>query len=96
MKKYLAIIFNFLLLAIPAVVWGGEGLDIPAGMEKKVDLANLSGISRFFARWYNDNLWVYAAIVTVLMGLVGLSIALATDLILKMIGLEVSKIEHHE
>jgi hypothetical protein len=96
LKKYLAIILNFLLLAIPAVVRAGEGLDIPEAMEKKVDLAKLSGISYFFAKWYNDNLWAYATIVTVVMGLVGLGIALAADLILKMIGLEVSKIEHHE
>ena len=65
-------------------------------MENKVDLTNLSGINYFFAHWYNDNLWVYAIIVTVLMGLLGLLIALVTDIILKMIGMEVHKIEHHE
>ncbi len=96
MKKYPAIILNFLLLAIPAVVRAGEGLDIPEPIGKKVDLAPLTGISHFFASWYNDNLWVYAIITTVLMGLVGLAIALAADVILKMIGMEVSKIEHHE
>jgi hypothetical protein len=32
----------------------------------------------------------------VLMGVVGLAIAAATDIILKMIGMDVSKIEHHE
>ena len=61
-----------------------------------MDLANLSGINHFFAGWYNDNLWVYATIVTVLMGVMGFVIALVTDVILKMIGMEVSKIEHHE
>ena len=65
-------------------------------MGKKVDLANLSGINYFFASWYNDNMWVYAIIVTVLMGLLGLLIALVTDIFLKMIGMEVHKIEHHE
>jgi hypothetical protein len=65
-------------------------------LEQKVDLANLSGINLFFASWYNDNLWVYATIVTVLMGLVGLAIALVADVVLKMIGMDVSKIEHHE
>ncbi len=49
-----------------------------------------------FARWYNENIWLYAIIVTVLMGAVGLLIALVTDIILKMIGMEVHKIEHHE
>ena len=31
-----------------------------------------------------------------IMGLAGFAIALVTDVILKMIGMEVSKIEHHE
>ena len=65
-------------------------------LEKKVDLTNLSGLNYFFGKWYNENLWVYALIVTMLMGVVGLLIAVGTDLILKMIGMEVSKIEHHE
>ena len=41
-------------------------------------------------------MWLYAIIVTGLMGLIGLIIALVTDIILKMIGMEVHKIEHHE
>ncbi len=96
MKRWSAIILNFLLLAAPALVWAAEGLDVPEELGKKVDLANLSGINYFFAQWYNDNLWVYATIVTVLMGVVGFAIALVTDVILKMVGMEVSKIEHHE
>jgi hypothetical protein len=96
LKRWSAIILNFLLLAAPALVWAAEGLDVPEELGKKVDLANLSGINYFFAQWYNDNLWVYATIVTVLMGVVGFAIALVTDVILKMVGMEVSKIEHHE
>ena len=97
LKRFLVIIFNFFLLTVPsALLWAGEGLDVPEELGKKVDLTNLSGINYFFAHWYNDNLWVYAAIVTVLMGVLGLAIALVTDVILKMIGMEVSKIEHHE
>ena len=56
----------------------------------------MSGLNYFFASWYNDNMWLYAIIVTVLMGVIGLLIALVTDIILKMIGMEVHKIEHHE
>jgi energy-converting hydrogenase Eha subunit E len=61
-----------------------------------VDLANLSGLNYLFASWYNDSIWLYATVATVLMGVVGLAIAFGTDVILKMIGMEVSKIEHHE
>jgi hypothetical protein len=96
LQRFLVIILNFMLLAVPSALWAGEGLDIPEELGKKVDLANLSGISYFFAHWYNENLWVYAALTTVLMGLVGLAIALVTDVILKMVGMEIHKIEHHE
>ena len=96
MKRFSALILNFLLLAVPALVWASEGLDVPEELGKKVDLANLGGINYFFAHWYNDNLWVYATIVTVLMGVLGFAIALVTDVILKMIGMETHKMEHHE
>ncbi len=97
MKRLGLILSHFFLLSLPsALLWAGEGLDIPEELGKKVDLSNLSGINHFFAGWYNDNLWVYAIIVTLLMGLLGLAIALVTDVILKMVGMEVSKIEHHE
>jgi hypothetical protein len=97
LQRFLIIILNFMLLAVPsALLWASEGLDIPEELGKKVDLNNLNSISYFFAHWYNDNLWVYATLVTVLMGVVGLAIALVTDVILKMVGMETHKIEHHE
>jgi len=84
-------------MALPGtLLWASEGLDIPQELGNKVSLANLSGINYFFAHWYNDNLWAYAGMVTLLMGLLGLAIALVTDVILKMIGMEIHKIEHHE
>ncbi len=97
MKRLWVLIFNILLLTLPALAWAGAGGGEKASkLEQKIDLAKLSGINLFFARWYNDNLWVYATIVTVIMGVVGLVIAFCTDIILKMIGMDVSKIEHHE
>jgi hypothetical protein len=66
-------------------------------LDKKIgNLDKLSGLNYFFASWYNDNMWLYAIMVTVIMGVVGLIIALVTDVILKMIGMEVHKMEHHE
>jgi ABC-type phosphate/phosphonate transport system permease subunit len=94
LKRLWVIIFNVLLLTVPALAWGAA--EKAALLEKKIDLSTLGGINYFFAKWYNDNLWVYALIVTVLMGVMGMLIALVTDVILKMIGMEVSKIEHHE
>lgn len=96
MKRLRVIILNFFLLTIPmSTVWAAA-VKKAEKLERKVDLANLSGLSYFFAKWYNENLWIYALIATALMGIVGLAIAFCTDVILKMIGMDVSKIEHHE
>jgi hypothetical protein len=94
-KRYLVLILNFFLLAVPStLVWAAA--EKAEALEKKIDVAKLSGLNYFFASWYNDNMWLYAIIVTALMGVIGLAIALVTDIILKMIGMEVHKIEHHE
>jgi ABC-type phosphate/phosphonate transport system permease subunit len=79
---------------MPALVWAAA--EKAEALQKKVNIANLTGVNYFFAKWYNENMWLYALIVTVLMGVMGMLIALVTDVILKMIGMEVSKIEHHE
>ena len=95
MKRLWVIIFNLILLSVPsALVWAAA--EKAEALQKKVDVTKLSGINYFFGSWYNDNMWLYAIIVTVLMGVLGMLIALVTDVILKMIGMEVSKIEHHE
>ena len=74
----------------------GEGLDVPEALTKKVSLEGLSGISLFFAKNYNEHLWLYAVYCTVLMAAVGMAIAYLTDFILSALGLDVSKIEHKE
>ena len=95
MKHYLVLILNFFLLAVPStLVWGAA--EKAEALDKKIDLAKLTGLNYFFASWYNDNMWLYSIMVTALMGVIGLLIALVTDIILKMIGMEVHKIEHHE
>lgn len=96
MKRFFALIVNFYLLTLPTLLWAAEGLDVPEAMEKKVPLAGLSGMNLFFAKSYNENLWMYAIYCTVLMGVVGMAIALVVDVILKSIGMEVHKIEHKE
>jgi energy-converting hydrogenase Eha subunit E len=94
-KHYLVLILNFFLLTVSStLVWGAA--EKAEALEKKIDVTKLTGLNYFFASWYNDNMWLYAIIVTVLMGAIGLLIALVTDIILKMIGMEVHKIEHHE
>jgi len=94
-KQYLVLILNFFLLAVSSTLaWGAA--EKAEALDKKIDVAKLTGLNYFFASWYNDNMWLYAIMVTVIMGAIGLLIALVTDIILKMIGMEVHKIEHHE
>jgi len=94
-KRLLVIISNLILLSGPStLVWAAA--EKAEALQKKIDVTKLSGINYFFASWYNDNMWLYAIIVTVLMGVVGMLIALVDDIIFKMIGMETHKIEHHE
>jgi len=94
-KHYLVLILNFFLLAVSSTLaWGAA--EKAEALNKKIDVAKLTGLNYFFASWYNDNMWLYAIMVTVIMGVIGLIIALVTDVILKMIGMEVHKMEHHE
>ncbi len=97
MKRLAVLIINVVLLAMPTLVWaaGGEK-DVPDMATRQVKVEGLSFINAFFAGWYNSNKLVFAIIVTVIMGVVGGIIAVGTDLILKLIGMDVSKIEHHE
>jgi hypothetical protein len=96
-KKLAALMLNFLLLAIPTLVWAAApGEKVPDMATRQVRVEGLSFLNAFFAGWYNDNKMVFAIIVTVLMGMVGGIIAFVTDIILKIIGMDVSKIEHHE
>ena len=91
----MVIIFNLILLSVPsALVWAAA--EKAEALEKKIDVTKLTGLNYFFASWYNDNMWLYAIIVTALMGVIGGLIALVTDVFLKMIGMETHKIEHHE
>lgn len=72
------------------------GVEKEGNLDLKVDVSHLSGISLWLVNIYNDDRVIFAIIVTLAMATIGMSIALITDMILKALGLEVSKIEHHE
>jgi hypothetical protein len=97
MKRLWVILINLCLLSLPSLVWAaGPGEKVPDMGTRRVATEGLSAINLFFAGWYNDNKWVFAIIVTVLMGVMGGVIAFVTDIFLKAAGLDVSKMEHHE
>jgi hypothetical protein len=97
MKKLFVLFMNFSLLALHSMVWAAEpGEKIVDFGTHRVPIEGLGFINAWFAYWYNENKIVFAIIVTVTMGVIGGIIAFVTDIILKIIGMEVSKIEHHE
>ena len=67
-----------------------------SSLEHKVDTKNLSGINLWIADMYNNNRLMYAIVVTLVMAFLGTTMAFGTDLILKMLGMDVSKISHNE
>ena len=94
--SYWFVIFMLLQFFPWRVLAEGEGLDVPEGLDKKIPLENLSGLHLIFAKLYNENLWLYAILCTVLMAAVGVAIAFVADLALKALGMETEKIEHNE
>lgn len=95
MKRIIFSVLYLLLIFFPsylAFAHGAEGEPIP----DTVPLDKLSGITLWLAQLYNDDKLLFALLVTVTMGIVGLLLGLLTDLFLKLFGLDVSKIAHHE
>jgi hypothetical protein len=97
MKRIWVLIFNCALLALPALAWAADPGEKTADFAaKQVKIEGLNALNTFFAASYNSNKITFAILVTVIMGVVGGIIAFVTDIILKVIGMDVSKIEHHE
>lgn len=62
----------------------------------RVETRGLSGVDLLIATLYNDDKVLYATVVTLVMAVLGTSLAFLTDLVLKALGLEVSRISHRE
>lgn len=54
------------------------------------------GLSKFLAQTYNANLWLYGLYVVLFMAGLGLVLGLGVDQLLKLTGLNLGKMEHHE
>jgi hypothetical protein len=72
------------------------GVDNEGQLTRQVNTAKLTGIDQWLANIYNSQKFVFAIIVTTTMATVGILFALIADIILKVLGLEVTKIQHHE
>lgn len=87
------IIFFFALEFLTGHHESGEGGSISESLPLPADV---SGISAWIINLYNSNKVLFALCVTITMAIVGLILASLTELILRMLGLKVSKISHHE
>jgi len=96
LKILYACLIALVFLLMPGLALAAGTAEKAELLERKVPLENLSGISLFFSKTYNENLWLYAVYCTVLMAVVGIVIAFLTDIVLKAAGMEVDKIEHQE
>ncbi len=96
LKLPCALVVALVFLLCSGIVLAAGTAEKAELLDRKVELENLSGISLFFAKTYNENLWLYAVYCTVLMAVVGIVIAFLTDIVLKAMGMEVEKIEHKE
>ncbi|MBI5326104.1 MAG: hypothetical protein HZB41_12670 [Ignavibacteriae bacterium] len=72
------------------------GVEKEGLLDMHVDTSKLEGLRLWLVNLYNDHRFTFAIVVTLTMATVGITIAFLTDIILKMFGLEVSKIQHHE
>lgn len=57
---------------------------------------HLSGFEKWVTRIYNGHRVLYAVIVTLVMAAMGITLAFLADIVLKALGLEVSRISHRE
>jgi hypothetical protein len=96
MWKFRGVVAALVFLAVPAVLTASEGPEVPEALERTVSVEGHSGINLFVAQAYNENVWLYAVYCTVTMGVVGIVIAFLADVILKVMGIQVGKIEHRE
>jgi hypothetical protein len=58
--------------------------------------AMVPGIGKWIGDLYNGNLWVFGAVVVVVMAAEGLVLGLGFDKLIGLLGLDLGKLDHHE
>ena len=82
--------------AVPDAASASGGHDDATALEYRVDTSKLSGFSLLLGNLYNGNKWLFAAVVTVTMAVMGAVIAVVVDFILRRLGLDVKRMAHRE
>lgn len=62
----------------------------------KISTNGLIGFNLWFVNLYNDHRFLFAMCTLFVMGIIGIIIAYITEYLLKLIGMEATKMEHKE
>jgi flagellar biosynthesis protein FlhB len=96
-KIIVLLLFYFVIVCAFNNSYAGDvGEKEVTSLDHKVDTKDLSGVNLWIANLYNNNRLMYAIVVTLVMAILGTTMAFGTDLVLKMFGMDVSKISHRE
>jgi hypothetical protein len=70
------------------LVFSGGGHDEEGKLEHVVSLEGKTGINLLLAKWYNENRWLYALVVTGTMAVLGIVVGQITEVTLKLFGIK--------
>ena len=82
-------------LLAPVAAWAAGG-EKAAPLIAVADTRHAAGRTKWIGDLYNGDLWVFAAAVVGLMALQGLVLGLGFDKLIGLLGLDLSKLDHHE
>ena len=73
-----------MVIAVPTVAGGGHG--DTGELEHKITTSDKTGLNLLLTQLYNDHRLIYSLVVTLTMAFLGMVVALATELLLKLLG----------
>ncbi|MBI4719805.1 MAG: hypothetical protein HY770_00940 [Chitinivibrionia bacterium] len=85
-----------LLLFLPAIAHAAGGKPATKVYNVADTRAMSSGISKLIADLYNGNSVIFGLVVVGVMAGLGLILGYAMDLLIKRVGIDLSRLEHHE
>ncbi len=99
MKKIITLCLLFFVLSIAynnSFASSEVGGKQETSLNEKVGTKNLSGVNLWIVELYNNDRFMYAVVVVLVMAALGSIMAFGTDLVLKHFGINVSRISHSE
>jgi hypothetical protein len=86
---------SFHLFIIPTITLSKSG-EFDVTNLKEISNEGLNPFNQWWVDMYNDDRFLFAVCVTLIMMGIGMTIGFSTDFILRLFGIKTSKIVHHE